>query len=119
MEGGTRQPSDPAVVIRPSEKFSGYFAFVIAGRTMEPTAMSVTGELPEMAAKNIQATTAETASPPGIQPKAAMATRTSRRAIPPWVMIAPDIMKSGTARNSCFVIRSSIFWTTGSNSRSV
>ncbi len=67
---------------------------------IEPTAISVTGELPEMAAKNMQAMTALTASPPGSQPSAALATATSRRASPPSVMIAPAPMNSGMARNS-------------------
>src|SRR3989338_168891 len=101
MDGGTKQPNEPAVVTKPIEKFSGYLFFINAGTIIEPTAIKVTGDDPEIAAKNIQAATAETARPPGIQPKSDCMRSTSLRAIPPAVMIAPDAINNGIARNSC------------------
>jgi hypothetical protein len=66
---------------------------------IEPTAMSVTGELPEMAANAIHATTAAMPRPPGSQPSSARVNSTRRRAMPPSVMMAPAPTNSGMARN--------------------
>ena len=66
---------------------------------IEPTAISVTGELPVIAANTMHANTAVMPRPPGSQPSAARAKSTSRRAMPPSVMTAPDAMNSGIARN--------------------
>ncbi len=82
---------------------------------MLPTAISVTGDEPEIAAKNMHAATDAMATPPGIQPSKALATSTRRRAIPPDVMIAPDAMNNGIARNSCLVSRDSMFCMIGNS----
>ena len=66
---------------------------------IEPTAIRVTGDEPVIAAKIMHANTAVMPRPPGSQPSAARATSTRRRAMPPSVMIAPDAMNSGIARN--------------------
>jgi hypothetical protein len=67
---------------------------------IEPTAISVTGELPEIAAKPMQAMTAEMPSPPGSQPTSARVNSTSRRAMPPSVMSAPAPTNIGMAMNA-------------------
>jgi hypothetical protein len=89
-------------------KFSGYPSSRRAGNIIEPTAIKVTGEEPEIAAKTIQAATAATAKPPGRPAKRARISSTKRRAMPPAVMIAPEAIKSGIAKNSCLVARFSM-----------
>ena len=49
----------------------GSLRLTIAGNMIEPTAISVTGELPEIAAKTMHAATAAMPSPPGSQPSSA------------------------------------------------
>src|SRR5688500_57926 len=95
MDGGTRQPSEPAVVRRPMDALDGYFESTSAGYMMVPTATSVTGELPLMAANTMHASTAAIARPPGSQPTSARATLMSRSAIPPRVIMVPAATKNG------------------------
>ena len=69
---------------------------------MLPMATTVTGELPEIAAKNTQPATADTANPPGIQENVAFITLTSRRANEPWVINSPATTKNGIASRTSF-----------------
>ncbi len=68
MDGGMRIPRVPALVIRPMLNFSSYPARVRAGIMMLPTAMTVAGLEPEMAAKNMQVRMPARASPPRKRP---------------------------------------------------
>ena len=76
---------------------------------IEPIAITVTGELPEIAAKNMHDNTAAAAMPPGNQPTSASATSTMRRAIPPAVMSEPAMMKYGIASRTFLSVSVKIF----------
>jgi|GEM_PF-4927858 len=61
-------PSVPALVNRPMLNFSSYPVLMSAGIMMLPTAMTVAGLEPEMAAKNMQVSRPARARPPGTRP---------------------------------------------------
>ena len=65
---------------------------------MPPTAMTVTGEEPEIAAKITQAKMEASPSPPGVFPIKARATPTKRLAIEPFVIRLPARTKNGIAK---------------------
>jgi hypothetical protein len=68
----------------------------------------VTGLLPLIAAKNTQPPTVATARPPGSHPTSARANATSRLAMSPSVMIAPETTNSGIARSTFLVVSAPI-----------
>ena len=74
----------------------------IAGIRIEPTATTVAGLEPEIAANSAQATTAPSPSPPGQWPTSEVAKRIMRLATPPWVRKLPARMKNGIAMISNF-----------------
>jgi hypothetical protein len=57
---------------------------------MDPIAITVAGEDPEMAAKNIQARTEEMANPPRVVPKTVLPIRIRRSEIFPEVIMFPQ-----------------------------
>ena len=69
---------------------------------MLPTAITVTGEEPEIAAKITQANTLASPRPPDSRPITARATPTSRSAMVPCVMMLPASTKNGIASSSSF-----------------
>ena len=81
---------------------------------IEPIAITVTGELPEIAAKNMQDSTAAAARPPGSHPTSASATSTVRLAMPPLVMIEPATTKYGIASSTFLSVSVKIFSMTSS-----
>ena len=64
---------------------------------MPPIAAVVAAEEPEMAAKNMQPTTATRARPPGNRPTRELMKLTSLSEMPPWLISVPERMKKGTA----------------------
>ena len=73
--------------------------------TIEPIATTVAGEMPETAAKSMQARTDAMASPPRKWPREATAKSIIRRATPPVVMKLPARMKKGMAsRVNCSLV---------------
>jgi len=64
---------------------------------MVPIAATVAGPEPEMAAKNMQVTTAMMARPPVKRPKNTLPTLSRRLDRPPWPIRSPARMKKGTA----------------------
>ncbi len=100
----------PEVATTPTAKRLSYPAAIIPGIMMDPIATTVAGEDPEMAAKNMQATTVAMASPPGIQPTAALAKSTSRWDTPPVVRKCAERMKKGIARSVVCSMVSNSFW---------
>ena len=82
MLGGNKRPSEPPVVTSPSEKRSLNFSSMSAGYSRPPTAMIVMPLPPVNVVKNADASRHTTATPPGIQPKSARVTRTSRVGVP-------------------------------------
>jgi len=79
-----------------------------AGNIIEPIAITVTGLLPLIAAKKMHPPTVAIARPPGKKPTTARANATSRLAMSPSDMIAPDTTKNGIASRTFFVVRSAI-----------
>src|SRR5476649_2116082 len=65
IEGGTRMPSAPDVVITPAPKRLGKPCSTIAGRMIEPIAATVATLEPQMAANSAQAVTPAKPRPPG------------------------------------------------------
>ena len=76
-EGGMMIPNEPAEVKTPVAYLSGYRSFNSMGNMMVPTAITVTGEDPDMAAKMTQANMADNPSPPAVLPIMALATPTN------------------------------------------
>ena len=60
-------------------------------------AATVAGPEPEMAAKNMHATTVTSARPPYLRPRKASAMLSRRREIPPVAISSPASTKKGTA----------------------
>ena len=81
----------------------------MAGNMIPPMAIRVTGEEPDSAAKITLASRAAMASPPRIPPTRASATATSRRAMLPALMMAPDTTKKGMARKTFLLVKLVIF----------
>src|SRR5882672_2252443 len=65
IDGGTRMPSAPEVVMTPAPKRLGKPFCTIAGNMIEPIAATVATLEPQMAANNAQAATPASPSPPG------------------------------------------------------
>ena len=74
-------------------------AEVMAGIMNEPMADTVAGPEPEMAAKNMQASTVTMARPPTMKPTRLSARLTSLLEMPPLHIRAPARMKKGIARS--------------------
>src|SRR5216684_6164889 len=68
IEGGTRMPSAPDVVMTPAPKRRGKPCSTIAGRMIEPIATTVATDEPAIAANNAQATTPASPQPPPPSP---------------------------------------------------
>jgi hypothetical protein len=79
---------------------------------MTPVAeVSATAE-PEMPPNSIEVETSTMPSPPRIQPTVALASATSRRAMPPCSMISPAKMKNGIASRAKMLMPLAICWKT-------
>ncbi len=74
----------------------------MAGIMIDPTAITVAGLDPEIAAKSAQATTAARPMPPCQCPTIEVAKAIIRFATPPWVRKFPARMKKGIAMISNF-----------------
>ena len=96
--GGMSIPKVPAEVTKPREKFWAYPFDFKEGYIIDPIAIKVTGDEPDMAAKKTQALIAVTARPPGSQPTVAFAILINRFEIVPSVIIWPVTTKKGMAR---------------------
>jgi hypothetical protein len=97
IEGGTKMPSAPEVVMTPAPKRRGKPCSTIAGRMMEPIATTVATLDPAIAAKSAQATTPASPSPPAQCPTSDVVNAIIRRATPPCVKKLPARMKNGIA----------------------
>src|SRR5690606_6742038 len=93
IEGGIRMPKPPAAAIEPTPNWGGYPCLTMAGIRIEPTAITVAGDEPEIAAKSAQATTAASPIPPYQCPTIEVAKRIIRRATPPCVRKFPARIK--------------------------
>jgi hypothetical protein len=100
MLGGIRIPREPDEVSSPIEKRSPYPSLIRAGIIILPMAITVAGEDPDIAAKNIQAMTDAMARPPVNLPTKSFITPTSRSEIAPSAIILPARMKNGTPRST-------------------
>jgi len=100
MLGGIRMPKEPEEVRRPMEKRSPYPSLMRAGIIILPMAMTVAGEEPDMAAKNMHAITPAMASPPVNLPTHSFMTLMSLLEIAPSAIILPARMKNGTPRRT-------------------
>lgn len=83
IEGGIRTPREPALAVREAEKSLSYPFSTIGGIIIAPTAATVPGEDPEIAAKKAQAKTVMIPNPPWIFPTRLAAKFTSRLDSPP------------------------------------
>ena len=90
-------PSAPEVVMTPAPKRLGKPCSTIAGSMIEPIAITVAGDEPEIAANSAQAITPARPSPPYQCPTIEVAKLIMRRATPPWVRKLPARMKNGIA----------------------
>ena len=90
-----------------------------AGYIIVPIAITVTGLDPEIAAKNMQPPTVAMARPPGSHPTRARANATSRFAMSPALMMAPDTTKNGIASKTFLSASSDIFAGKVSNPQTV
>ena len=97
MDGGMITPIDPPAACTAPAKSLSYPDFFIAGMSRAPTAAVSAAAEPEMPAKNMAETTVTAASPPGSQPTKALARSIRRLLMPPFSMISPAYMNSGTA----------------------
>src|SRR6187551_1991247 len=64
IDGGIRMPSAPDVVMTPAPKRLGKPCLTIAGNMIEPMAITVAGDEPEIAANSAQAITPASPRPP-------------------------------------------------------
>lgn len=83
MLGGMMQPIVPAEEMTAAAKSGLYFFSTIIGTMKEPMAETVAAAEPEIAPKNMQATTVTIARPPVMKPTKHSAMSTMRREIPP------------------------------------
>ena len=90
-------PIHPAAARSPRINFRSYPFSSMVGSTMPPMAATVAGPEPEIAAKNMQATTATMARPPVIRPKKQLKVLSSRLEMPPPLISSPAKTKKGTA----------------------
>ena len=97
IDGGTRMPRAPLVVITPAANRFGNPRWTISGRMIEPIATTVATEEPQIAANNAQARTPARPRPPYQCPIIDVAKAIMRRATPPVVRKLPARMKNGIA----------------------
>ena len=97
-------PIAPALAIRAEEKPLSYPALTIAGIRMDPSAATVAGPEPEIAAKKQQVTTPTIAKPPVICPTQTSANLIKRLDTPAASMTTPARMKKGIASNANFAV---------------
>ncbi len=97
MEGGITTPRDPPEAWTAAEKSDGYPDRFMAGISTAPTAAVSAAADPEIPAKNMADTMDTAARPPGSHPVRALAKSMSRWEMPPFSMIVPAYMNSGTA----------------------
>ncbi len=97
IDGGTRMPRAPLVVITPAANRFGNPRWTISGRMIEPIAATVATDDPEMAANRAQAMMPASARPPYRWPTIVVAKWIIRRATPPCVSSVPARMKNGIA----------------------
>ena len=64
IDGGIRTPKEPALAVNAAEKSLSYPFSTMGGIIIAPTAATVPGDEPEMAAKKAQASTVMIPSPP-------------------------------------------------------
>ena len=92
-------PVIPAAAVIAAEKGRLYPAFSISGIILDPIAATVAGEDPEIAAKNIEASTFTYASPVLNLPTSTYAERTILEDKPPRCIISPASTNRGMATN--------------------
>jgi hypothetical protein len=86
---------------------------------MDPMAIRVTGDEPEMAAKNMQAITLATASPPLSHPKVSNERLMSLLAISPFDIMAPAKTYKGMERKTDLFTESNMLLTVANKGTSV
>src|SRR5699024_8081966 len=97
--GGINTPIEPAEAVIAAAKPGLYLCSFIAGIIKEPIAATVAGPDPDIAAKNILASTVTIASPPVIKPISTLARFNSLFEIPPVLINTPARRKKGIAIN--------------------
>ncbi|MPM93198.1 hypothetical protein SDC9_140334 [bioreactor metagenome] len=101
MLGGISNATEPLEVIKPVVNPLGYFFSIILGYIRPPMAITVAGEEPDTAPKNIQATSVVMAMPPVLPPTMVWAQFKIRFAIPPvFITFAPKIKKGIAMREN-------------------
>ena len=99
-DGGNSRPSDPAAVSIPSENRSRYRSARSAGSKSPPSARIVTPDPPVNVVKNAHRAAVTTAVPPGIHPKNARNSLSSRSEACPSASRNPASVKRGMAGRS-------------------
>ena len=108
-EGGIMMPRVPPADEMAPAKPGVYRWRTMAGIMIDPMAATVGGPEPEIAAKNMHASTVTMARPPYVRPMMGMKMATIRFESPPCSMIPPARMNKGMAISGNELSASNIF----------
>lgn len=104
MEGGIITPIAPEAAINAAEKEGEYPDLIMAGTRITPSAATVAGPDPEIAAKKQDTMTHTMAIPPFRCPTQVSASLISFSEIPAFSIIFPAKMKNGIASNTNLLV---------------